>query len=418
MPRYRYTVCEAAQDATLATQVWGAITGAWPGRQTPQATFLELDQLAKWLRSDVSGARPMDAPILLVLPRDKRDWPDDTITALRDLAIPTLALQQVGTGPPMRIEGLNVEPAGADPRHLASVLKALADREPAVADLRRELLILRHTQTSLSGQIAHLHDELSLASAIQRGLIPTLPPSTSMQFGVVYRPAGYVSGDIFGVTALSDRRTGFFLADAVGHGVPAALLTMLIHRSMRFDAGRRRDEGEAGPADLLRRLNSELLNCKSTSQLFATAVCGIIDDQTLEVTLACAGHPSPVCLKPSGEVESIDEGGPLLGVFPDDDYPEARFRLTPGETLLIYSDGLEMAFDDPPREAESPLPNYLQRLLRFPWPDGRERLDMQPAISELQDELDCQSGSLHQPDDITILAIAATPKPTAARRAA
>jgi sigma-B regulation protein RsbU (phosphoserine phosphatase) len=53
-----------------------------------------------------------------------------------------------------------------------------------------------------------------------------------MDFGVLYRPAGYVSGDIYNVAKARRPHTGFFIADAVGHGVPAALLTMIISRSL------------------------------------------------------------------------------------------------------------------------------------------------------------------------------------------
>jgi len=420
MSSQHFFLCAAPHVAVDPESLWSLVAGAWPSRPAPAAEHLDLDNLTDRLEDGQVDRPALDAPVLLLLPPDPDPQVLGTLDALREQAIPTLVLHDPGPGRPhVRTAGLHVEPLTADPAHLASVLQTLAIRELTVAEVRRELLILRHTHTSLSGQIARLHDELSLASAVQRGLLPAMPASQTVQFGVVYRPAGYVSGDIFGASRIRDGRIGFFLADAVGHGVPAALLTMLIHRSLRFDAGRRRGEGRVQPTHLLSRLNSELLNCKCQSQLFATAVCGTIDDETLEVTLACAGHPPPFRVAPHAPPSFIMEGGPLLGVFEQETFPQTTFTIQPGETLVIYSDGVENVFDAGPDDLpDTDTPRHLQRLLHYPWPDGRDRALLDPAIRAIQDELDRQSGSLHQTDDITILALAPLADAAEARRAA
>src|SRR5262249_46159125 len=134
------------------------------------------------------------------------------------------------------------------------------------------------------------HDELNLAASVQQEMLPRrLPERANLQFGTLFRPAGYVSGDIFDVVELDDegRHIGFFIADPVGHGVPAALMTMVIHRSLRMT--RSLDKGSreiVWPGDAMTRLNDELCRGKRESPRFTTAVYGIIDTRTLRVTLA------------------------------------------------------------------------------------------------------------------------------------
>lgn len=291
---------------------------------------------------------------------------------------------------------------------LAATLHAIWACEQSTLDLRRELQIAQRTSGGVREEMSRISQELSLASRIQQELVPKqLPDLNGMDFGVLYRPAGYVSGDIYNVAQLDDRRTGFFIADAVGHGVPAALLTMIISRSLPM-LSTRGDGGFITPTDALSTLNDELCNVSDGTPRFATAVYGIVDTESGLVRIANAGHPQPMRITPNN-VAKVEAGGPLLGVFREAEFEEEVFTLEPGETLLLYSDGFETAFPDADAvlRGQGVLPSnrYIEQLLSI----GRRKRGsgdtVVEALMKLEQRLDEAHGSLHQVDDVTALAV-------------
>jgi serine phosphatase RsbU (regulator of sigma subunit) len=117
---------------------------------------------------------------------------------------------------------------------------------------------------------------------------------------------------------------------------------------------------------------------------------------------------------------AIETDGPLLGVFPGVEFEETSFTLALGETLVLYSDGFETAFPDAPEASDGgafsrrlPTTRYLDHFARID-EARREAGSLTEAFAQLAMAVDAQSGSLHQVDDITALAIA--PAAAAARR--
>ncbi len=217
----------------------------------------------------------------------------------------------------------------------------------------------------------------------------------------------YVSGDIYNVERLDDRTLGFFIADAVGHGVPAALLTMVLSHSLTTtEPGL---DGEARrvitPSRVLSALNDRLCLARSINGRFATAVYGTIDVPTRRVKLCGAGHPPPILSSRTGS-RMIETDGPLLGVFPEATFAEVEFRIEDNETLLLYTDGLEASFNNLSRSGASREANnkYLKRVSDL---FLSSETDLESEIDDLSHLLDEQAGSLHQPDDVTALAIRA-----------
>src|SRR5690606_33668702 len=128
--------------------------------------------------------------------------------------------------------------------------------------------------------------------------------------------------------------------------VPAALLTMVISRSLRSALA----AGEPGrplrAGEVLARINDDLVRGQRGGPArFATAVYALVDTRTRRVSIAGGGHPFPLRLR-RGHVEPIETDGPLLGVFVNETFNDVQFTLEPGETLLLYSDGFETAFPD------------------------------------------------------------------------
>jgi serine phosphatase RsbU (regulator of sigma subunit) len=231
---------------------------------------------------------------------------------------------------------------------------------------------------------------------------------------VVFRPAGYVSGDVFDVRRVGSRSVAFFVADAVGHGVPAALMTLLVARTLRS-----LDSSEAlDPEAALTRLNCELCAQQTGRQRFVTAVYGVLDTQSGRLRISGAGHPPPILAGVRG-VERIETDGPLLGVFDGAEFPAVELELGADDVLILFSDGFETAVPDPGaqgRRLKLPTRRYVEHLVGCR-SDGSTLAE---AAERLEQDLDSQAGSLHQPDDVTavLLSPARAATPTSAALAA
>ena len=292
---------------------------------------------------------------------------------------------------------------------IASALFALAERQGFVRTVQTELRIARRFQGGLRGEMDKIHEELQLAAAVQREFLPdSLPQVDNVDFRAFFRPAGYVSGDIYDVQRLDEHHVGFFLADAVGHGVPAALMTMVLSRSLTTKIVTSDSYEILEPTAVMQRLNCEMIQRHGDVPRFATAVYGVIDTRDRSIRLAGAGHPPPLVMGPEGSREIETEGG-LLGVFPEDDFPQVEFTLQADESLLIYSDGFETAFPDPgsdEHERKMPTKRYLGAFDELA-SDIRSE-GPQAAMDRFSELVDAQDGSRHQVDDITVMTVYAT----------
>ncbi len=356
------------------------------------------------------------APVLIVLTEDDSD---SAICRLADKLCeslcPALVLIPPGqerTAIILRGQGILCEPWDIDPEQAAVMLWTLAQRQPAIQQITSEL---RLTEMSISGvhhEIAKLHEELQTAATIQREYMPeSVPAIDGLDIGIVYRPASYVSGDIYDIIELDEHRTGFFLADAVGHGVPAALMTMVISQGLHKVEGVGENIRVVPPSEALSKLNNAMSKSTGNNSRFATAVYGIYDSRTCELTLAGAGHPAPILVRADGSgVDRIESQGPLLGVFPDVEFGQTTVTMFPDDVLVLFSDGFEVAFpkhDAVGDDRKRPTERYIGALTDA----GNTGGMLEHAINTLEGQLNAQLGSLHQPDDITALFFSPSSKP-------
>jgi serine phosphatase RsbU (regulator of sigma subunit) len=285
-------------------------------------------------------------------------------------------------------------PGEATAHELAHTLDGL---QKEMNSLRSELNALRRRDETLNFYMHRLDEELRLAARLQQDFLPkTIPQLGAVHFHTLFRPAGYVSGDLYDIVRLDERRIGFYIADAVGHGMPAALLTMFIKHSLVTKEIIGNKYRLLSPSESLSKLNAELIDQNLSQAAFATALYGIIDVQTLEVTMSRAGHPSPLILRAGGAIETIECDGPLLGIFPDEPFVTARAQLAPGDRLLLYTDGIEVAFcEDQVVDTE----RWRQELM------SRRDLPTEELLNTFSERLDNESGSLTPKDDLTMVVL-------------
>jgi sigma-B regulation protein RsbU (phosphoserine phosphatase) len=198
------------------------------------------------------------------------------------------------------------------------------------------------------------------------------------------------------------------MADAVGHGMPAALLTMfiknaLVTKQLLPPSGYRL----LRPGETMARLNDVLVGQNLSHATFATAIYGLINTETLELSFSRGGHPAPLLLRGSGEVETPEADGSLLGIFENETFAERTVQLAPGDRLFVFTDGVEVAFatTDPTAPASSDLE---QPIDTNQWRDElvrRRNLPTEDLLAEFCAKIDTESGSIHPRDDLTIIVI-------------
>jgi len=307
-----------------------------------------------------------------------------------------------------------VLPPTTPPTTLACVLHTLATRQPTVRRLQTELRAAHFVHGGASAEIDKLQEELLLAGHIQREFLPKVfPDLPSVAFEVLYRPASFVSGDVYDIVRLDEHHAGFVLADAMGHGVAAALLTLFITAQMSFKRAGPDGPQLIPPAEALANLNLALCGSRGGPARMASAICGIIDSRDGTIRLAAAGHPHPILVSRSdGAVRPVEVSGMLLGVDERCEYEHSTVQLARGDVLLLHTDGLTTPTQPGEPEQEIP-PEILEAFV-----EGRP---LPEAVAQMAERLDRLAGSLHQPDDVTVIALGRTESAAASqgrRRAA
>ena len=226
---------------------------------------------------------------------------------------------------------------------VSGILFGMLQREEELAILRSKVGLMSTLRTSLQEDIDQMNDDLTSAAVLQKEFMSThTDPVHGLYFNTLWHPTGVVSGDMYDITKLDDDHISFFLADAIGHGIPAAMLAMAIAKAL---AGCRKDrDGNFNePSAVLNELNHSILDRNGTTARFATAMYGVINCKTRTLKIAGAGHPSALWFQESGTPTLLDSKGPLLGIFPDAEFPSETISLGNNDRVLFYSDGFEDA---------------------------------------------------------------------------
>ena len=242
--------------------------------------------------------------------------------------------------------------------------------------------------------------EISIAREIQLGLLPSdfaaLAEGTGLEVHAVIEPARQVGGDLFEVLRLPDGRLVVAVGDVCGKGISAALF-MAVTVTLLRTLARLHDS----PAEILRRLNEELA-AQNPRDMFVTMVC--LDVRGGRVTCANAGHDTALLVGSSGGSAGLrhvfPSTGTVVGLFPGRTYENETVELAPGETLVLYTDGVSEAAD--PRDA-----HFGVERVRACFEDGAGGSAAE-SVALLLAAVRAFAAGAAQSDDITILALRRT----------
>ena len=199
---------------------------------------------------------------------------------------------------------------------------------------------------ALAADNARLYrDRSEIASVLQRSLLPPhLPEIPGVEVGAEYLPVGEaneVGGDFYDLINTVEDGWICAIGDVRGKGVEAASVTALARYTIR--AVTLKDDR---PSEVLAALNEAMLRQLSEDR-FCTAACIRLEPEDgspgVGIDVSRAGHPAPLLVRPDGPVEEVGPPGRVLGVFDDAELGDGSLRLMPGETLVLYTDGVTEA---------------------------------------------------------------------------
>ncbi len=240
-------------------------------------------------------------------------------------------------------------------------------------------------------QRQRLENEVSIAREVQRQLFPKqLPSIPGLELAAICRPARAVSGDYYDIIPLGGSRVGIALADISGKGIFASLLMASLQAALRSAASM---NSNLDTAHIVERLNQHLFQTTSDDR-YATLFYAVYDTETRILKYTNAGHLPPL-LVTDGRVQTLAEGGTVIGLIEDATYNQGSVQVIPGSVLLVFSDGLtepENVFGE-----EFGVERLRDELLR-------ERNAPAGKLAEdLIESAERWSGSAEQADDMTVV---------------
>ncbi|MFI6104074.1 PP2C family protein-serine/threonine phosphatase [Streptomyces sp. NPDC051310] len=273
------------------------------------------------------------------------------------------------------------------------------DRRSYEEELLRGRQVAEEARRQAEQDRQRLQDVLA---TLQRSLLPpALPAVPGLESAAHYHTASpeHLGGDFYDLFALGGGRWGFFLGDVCGKGPEAAAVTSLARYTLRAAA-----MNDPDPRAVLQTLNTVLADrYRAGDPRYCTAIFGVLDHRGpdgadgFEVTLASGGHPSALVLRGDGGATYLPTpGGVLIGILPDPAFSVARTVLGPGDTLVLYTDGLTEARTGDGRYGDEALLGFAAGLA----PCGAEA-----TVKAVADLLDGFGEGLD--DDTAVLALGA-----------
>ena len=256
--------------------------------------------------------------------------------------------------------------------------------------------IVSPAERQIQTEQERIHAELNVARRIQADALPSVfpafPDRSDFDIYAMMVPAKEVGGDFYDFFLVDEAHLAIVIGDVSDKGVPAALFMMTTKTLLKARACR-----GGTPAEILRDVNDQLC-VGNRSGMFVTVYLAILDLKTGECHSANAGHEHPVLRREGGDFTHVRyRHDPMLGVMPGLAYADRAFELRPGDTLLVYTDGVTECADVR-RDFYG-----MDRITAFL--NRQRNLTPTPLLKGLRADLAAFAGAAPQSDDITLLAV-------------
>jgi len=259
-------------------------------------------------------------------------------------------------------------------------------------ELRIKDEIIHKQLGDLTDKNQTLDFELEIAERIQKSILPDARFWSENIFSVAYEPLTRVSGDFYDVKVFPDKSVGILIADACGHGVPAAFLTILMKVFFTSLAPTHRD-----PGMLMKAINSEVARYLEDSGFYLTAFYArIYSDGTIEY--CNCGHPPPWLINAQAETQYLSGDNNVIGLFAEiESFDTGRLQFSTGDMLFLFTDGLTELMNS---EGEMlPQEHLREQILQS------EKFNPTGLLSETQRVAKAFQGGADRSDDLTVLLV-------------
>ncbi len=291
---------------------------------------------------------------------------------------------------------------------LQAIFWDITQQKMADEKIRKTNAALAQSRRELRAKNQQLEEDLRMAQEIQLTLLPQQypvfprpdqPSENLFLFSHRYLPTGSVGGDFFTISALSETQAAVFLCDVAGHGVRSALITTMIRALVE-----ELKPHASSPGDFLTKLNNDLCAIlKHTgTPLLTTAFYCIADAGAGLLRYSNAGHPKPLHQRRSaGDVIAIrnawGKSQPALGLVETSVYQTSEILLSPGDRLLLFTDGLI--------EVQNPAGELYNQELLLAAVQQRMNLDAQELLESLLKDVRAFAGGATFTDDVCMITL-------------
>jgi len=238
----------------------------------------------------------------------------------------------------------------------------------------------------------HIEKEISVAREIQKMLLPyQIPKGKNFEISAMNIPSKEVGGDYYDFIQLDKNHIGIAIGDISGKGIPGAMLMSNLQATLRASVWQFHE-----PADVMNRINNQIANTTS-SEKFATFFYGILNSRKLTFTFTNAGHNYPIIKKRNGQYYNLTDGGLVIGVKPDFEYSQTKMNLSPGDTVVFYTDGITEALN--PQIEEFGEQKLLDIIINYPYRSAEE------LRNHIYEEMIRFTKGESQYDDLTLIVL-------------
>jgi serine phosphatase RsbU (regulator of sigma subunit)/PAS domain-containing protein len=271
---------------------------------------------------------------------------------------------------------------------------SLKDSQRYVILAMRVVTRQRRIADALAASQKRMEQELQIGREIQMSLLPaTLPEEPEFSIFALCQPAFEVGGDFYDHYFVRKNQLCFCIGDVSGKGVPAALFMSVAKTMIRNYAY----GGKIGTADIVNDANQRI-SAHNPANMFCSLFIAIVDIQSGFLTYTNAGHNPPLLMKNSGSLEVMKgKHGPVIGAYGEIVYREETMQMKPGDTILVYTDGVTEAI------GQNGDWYTLERLRNFL--EDLKSASPNTLVTAIAEDVKKFKGAAQQADDITMICL-------------